>query len=47
MFPYNTYKRSNYEIRGKAKTIIPTLVVFEKYAVALGKRIELRLSDEE
>ena len=26
---------------------IPTLVVLEKYAVALGKRIELRLSDEE
>ena len=28
-------------------TRIPTLVVLEKYAAALGKRIELRLSDEE
>ena len=33
--------------RYKSGTRIPTLVVLEKYAAALGKRIELRLSDEE
>ena len=33
--------------RFESGTRIPTLVVLEKYAAALGKRIELRLSDEE
>lgn len=33
--------------RFESGTRIPTLVVLEKYAVALGKHIELRLSDEE
>lgn len=28
-------------------TRIPTLIVLEKYAAALGKHIELRISDEE
>ena len=33
--------------RFESGTRIATLVVLEKYAAALGKRIELRLSDEE
>ena len=33
--------------RFESGTRIPTLVVLEKYVAALGKRIELRLSDEE
>ena len=33
--------------RFESGTRIPTLVVLEKYAAAVGKRIELRLSDEE
>ena len=33
--------------RFESGTRIPTLVVLEKYAVALGKHIELRISDEE
>ena len=33
--------------RFESGTRIPTLVVLEKYAAALGKCIELRLSDEE
>ena len=33
--------------RFESGTRIPTLVVLEKYAAALGKRIELRLTDEE
>ena len=33
--------------RFESGTRIPTLVVLGKYAAALGKRIELRLSDEE
>ena len=32
--------------RFESGTRIPTLVVLEKYVAALGKRIELRLSDE-
>ena len=33
--------------RFESGTRIPTLVVLEKYAAALGKRIELRINDEE
>lgn len=33
--------------RFESGTRIPTLVVLEKYAAALGKRIDLLLSDEE
>ena len=33
--------------RFETGTRIPTLVVLEKYAAALGKHIELRISDEE
>ena len=33
--------------RFESGTRIPTLVVLEKYAAALGKHIELRINDEE
>ena len=33
--------------RFESGTRIPTLIVLEKYAAALGKHIELRISDEE
>ena len=33
--------------RFESGTRIPTLVVVEKYAAALGKHIELRINDEE
>ena len=33
--------------RFEKATRIPTLVVLEKYAAALGKHLELRLVDEE
>lgn len=33
--------------RFESGTRIPTLIVLEKYAAALGKHIELRISDKE